>query len=51
MKLRRPCDAVSPEIWAMPIGPCRFSAPIAPVMMLFSPFSDCTMTAPMRSTP
>ena len=37
MKFRRPCDAVSPEIWAMPIGPCRFSAPIAPVRMLRQP--------------
>ena len=28
----------------MPSGPCRLSAPIAPVRMLASPFSDWVIT-------
>ena len=35
----------------MPSGPCRFSAPIAPVMMCRSPFSDWVITPNIRSTP
>ena len=46
-----PGQAVSPEIWAMPIGPCRLSAPIAPVTMKRMPFSDWPTTATIRLAP
>ena len=51
MKLTSPATAVSDEICAMPSGPCRLSAPIAPVRMLAIPVSDWVITTHIRSTP